>query len=688
MPSTRSCGIGIILRDGLCGVDLDHAINNGEVMRWAHLLVTQLDSFTDLSPSGTGMKVLLWGDMQKLRELPEVAAIKDQRLPCRADYCGGGVEVYDQSSPHFFTITGHAVGDYSRTVQERQEALELLYLDVFGERLQEIAERLGRAQEGSQRAQPVPEDEVVIDLASHAANGEKFVRLYEKGDISGYDDDASRADLALVGMIAFWTGPDAERIERIFGASALGQRDKWARADYRRMTIEKGMVLSDYFDWTRYHEEQRFRRDSQKVAEMDFQWEPAAEQEVKSLYLEDLRRRGIPAVPLKRRHTFGVKKCPCCGIPGVFSIKDGRGTYHCGGPPRSWADARTLWKDNQMNIHFYTVADVLQSPDPDWLILDHLPRRGVCLTYGPPGIAKSFFVLGKALSVGYGVPFLGCETTMGRVVYLYSEGGVAIKRRIKAWLLHHDITSDDERLRNVGFHFRRYDLSLNQHIENLTDNIQAWGKPDLVVIDTLSKNFKASENEDMGKMVSAAYDLVETLDCTVDIVHHTGKDVSRGPRGGSQLDAGVDLSWELEGVRNPAQDNEFIGVKVSPRKVKDGRKRAPFYLDFREYQFSPRPHDHSIVLVPSAKSEDEHKKEESQATEAEEEALYHDFLSIIPPREERKSKEQIKALARLNGMGKRVFARLWDRAFAAGELVATDKSRMDRTQLWHRKPVD
>jgi primase-polymerase (primpol)-like protein len=45
--SRKCCGIGIILRDGLCGVDLDHAIKNGQVIHWAHLLVTQLDSFTD-----------------------------------------------------------------------------------------------------------------------------------------------------------------------------------------------------------------------------------------------------------------------------------------------------------------------------------------------------------------------------------------------------------------------------------------------------------------------------------------------------------------------------------------------------------------------------------------------------------------------------------------------------------------
>ncbi len=50
--------------------------------------------------------------------------------------------------------------------------------------------------------------------------------------------DHSSADASLMQHLAFWTGADGERMQRLFGSSALGQRDKWKeRGDYRARTI-------------------------------------------------------------------------------------------------------------------------------------------------------------------------------------------------------------------------------------------------------------------------------------------------------------------------------------------------------------------------------------------------------------------------------------------------------------------
>ncbi len=74
-------------------------------------------------------------------------------------------------------------------------------------------------------------------------NGQKFGKLYYKGDCSDYQS-ASEADAALCSMIAYRTGDDPELIEYIFSKSALN-RDKWeSRKDYRRSTID--FVLRQY----------------------------------------------------------------------------------------------------------------------------------------------------------------------------------------------------------------------------------------------------------------------------------------------------------------------------------------------------------------------------------------------------------------------------------------------------------
>ena len=69
------------------------------------------------------------------------------------------------------------------------------------------------------------DDEHLLDRARRARNGSTFRMLYDYGDWSGHDSQ-SEAELALCGMLAFWTAGDGARIDRLFRASSLF-RDKW-----------------------------------------------------------------------------------------------------------------------------------------------------------------------------------------------------------------------------------------------------------------------------------------------------------------------------------------------------------------------------------------------------------------------------------------------------------------------------
>lgn len=61
--------------------------------------------------------------------------------------------------------------------------------------------------------------------------------------------DRSKADSALMSHLAFWTGKDAPRMERLFRRSAL-MRDKFNRRDYREGTITKAVSLcSKVYDY-------------------------------------------------------------------------------------------------------------------------------------------------------------------------------------------------------------------------------------------------------------------------------------------------------------------------------------------------------------------------------------------------------------------------------------------------------
>src|SRR5690606_31982905 len=99
------------------------------------------------------------------------------------------------------------------------------------------------------RVQVSVDDQTIIDklLAEH---GDKAARLWS-GDTSAYTSK-SEADAALCAKIAFYTGPDAARIERIFNQSCL-VRGKWTdRADYRKRTIAGAIgTVTKFYDWTK-----------------------------------------------------------------------------------------------------------------------------------------------------------------------------------------------------------------------------------------------------------------------------------------------------------------------------------------------------------------------------------------------------------------------------------------------------
>ncbi len=122
-------------------------------------------------------------------------------------------------------------------IQPRQDQLNWLYFEIFG------------PEEERPQAKPSPSnlpDEVLIKKAMTAANGQKFKALWE-GSTEGYTDedgnpDESSADMALMSILAYWTGGDKVQMERLFFRSGLGLRDKWIdRADYRKRTIKKAI---------------------------------------------------------------------------------------------------------------------------------------------------------------------------------------------------------------------------------------------------------------------------------------------------------------------------------------------------------------------------------------------------------------------------------------------------------------
>jgi primase-polymerase (primpol)-like protein len=216
-------GIGIVCANRLCGFDIDHCIlPDGRWTESAIDIVMSLDSYSEITPSGRGIRVLFWG------ELPG-GWRKNTEL---------GIECY--STARYFTVTGqHMIGTPESPQERTDEAAKLHALYAPPEPTPQA--------QPSQICEARREDDDIIRIAGRAKNSDKVIALL-RGDASSYSS-ASEADAALCAILAHYTR-DAAQIDRIFKRSELYRADKWdARhysngATYGQMTIERALKLN------------------------------------------------------------------------------------------------------------------------------------------------------------------------------------------------------------------------------------------------------------------------------------------------------------------------------------------------------------------------------------------------------------------------------------------------------------
>ena len=211
--SNEKLGIGFVLTPecGCVGIDLDKCISSidGWFDDWVIPVICQMDSYTEYSPSGLGLKAFVRG-------------VKPGKNSKR-----GNVEMYSHS--RFFTVTGRPLLETPLTVEHRQEAINGIYNQFLGDRPRSSIVVSGP--KGLSRL----DDQVIINRLLNANDGGKGARLWS-GDISGYTS-ASEADAALCGKLWFYTG-DRARVASLLRMSGL-YRDKFDREDYVERTLDK-----------------------------------------------------------------------------------------------------------------------------------------------------------------------------------------------------------------------------------------------------------------------------------------------------------------------------------------------------------------------------------------------------------------------------------------------------------------
>lgn len=213
-------------------------------------------------------------------------------------------------------------------------------------------------------------------------------------------------------------------------------------------------------------------------------------------------------------------------------------------------------------------SEVLERPRPRWLVKGIVPEAELVVLYGQSTAGKSFIALDLFACVARGVPWRGLKTKQASVIYLAAEGQGGFRNRLEAYRQHHDSPTGLRMVLDAP-NFLKADADL------LAKQILAAGGANVIVVDTLAQVSPGGDEnsaEDMGKVLLSCRRLRAATGAMIVLIHHAGKDLTKGARGWSGLKAAADA--EIEVSRLDSQR----WVKVS--KSKDGEDGAeyPFRL--------------------------------------------------------------------------------------------------------------
>jgi len=244
-------GIGFVIPAGYAALDIDGCIDaDGKATAAVETLISEWNGYTEITPSGRGLRVIAQGIVQpaSVSGLPKNIT----------DFCGiAKIEI--KGPGQYITFTGQPYGNL-RPVADSTVKFDALQREMQRMR-EERAQRkkpAGAATSRSRSQTNSRSDDERIDAA--LARDADMRSLWDKNpsalarycDPDGRPDD-SRADQALMNFIARRVDFDVGRAIRQMWRSELG-REKWHREDYlpRTFAAAKASYAPGAANWTRF----------------------------------------------------------------------------------------------------------------------------------------------------------------------------------------------------------------------------------------------------------------------------------------------------------------------------------------------------------------------------------------------------------------------------------------------------
>jgi len=250
----KYAGIGFVLGwddtidKNWLGVDLDKVYDPDtdvwSMPEWRDL-VYGLDTYTEFSPSGTGIHAIGWGEKTGEK--------------CQKKTDAGDIEFYDKG--RYFTVTGRRIE--AVTAPDIKDVNPAALAEVEGvvghvpeKKTPQVsipdiwckpqAVRGVKLNEDQKSKLPKPED--IISMIRASSSGDDFTRLYDKGDFSKYQS-RSEAVFSLIGMVHWWTR-DVPTTFIIMSKAAILDGNKWSRLGYKEVSkVDQETIYDGFPPW-------------------------------------------------------------------------------------------------------------------------------------------------------------------------------------------------------------------------------------------------------------------------------------------------------------------------------------------------------------------------------------------------------------------------------------------------------
>jgi len=243
-------------------------------------------------------------------------------------------------------------------------------------------------------------------------------------------------------------------------------------------------------------------------------------------------------------------------------------------------------------FRFVAVSDLQYAP-PDFLVEGLIERDTLGLVFGDPGCGKSFLAVDLALSVATGHPFHSEPVKKGAVFYLAGEGHNGLVRRFHAWAGERGQPLDGVPLFKSECAAQFLDKQSAQSVQHAISKLAAQhGRPAMVVVDTLARNFGPGDENSTEQMSAfvAAMDTLRTAwpGCVILIIHHSGHHDKERGRGSMALKAALDFEYRL------AKKGDTI--RLTNTKMKDAEPPRDMVFTLKDVPLTEGARSAALVI--------------------------------------------------------------------------------------------